>query len=188
MSDFIGSNLSDKPSIVSGSNVVSNITVELVKKGYMYTLQTVIEGLDDGAVTDILIDPSAFTGKFGVLYSFGFAVTQGKAIGQFFAGGTYSGGTPLLVLNRNENSSNTPATTITQAPTVTVLGNGGFKYIAGGEIQGNNLAGGTTSGEDSNFPTEINLSVPRLLRITHTGVEGTFDLELRLVFAEILET
>jgi hypothetical protein len=182
----IEKNYSGVPSVVPGSSVTSNITVELVKKGFMYTLQTVIEGLSTAAVTDILIDPSAFTGKYGVLYSFGYSVTQGKAIAQFYAGGTYSGGTPLLVLNRNENSINTPKTTITQAPTVTVLGNGGFKYIAGGEIQGNNLAGGTTQGEDSNFPTEINLSVPRLLRITHVGAAGGFDLQLRFVFAEII--
>lgn len=184
---MIGNGKSGIVSVTGGSKVVSNITVELVKKGYMYTLQTVIEGLAIGAVTDILIDPSTFIGKFGVLYSFGFAVTQGKAIGQFFAGGTYSGGTPLLILNRNENSPNTPKTTITQAPTVTAPGNGGYKYIAGGETQGNNLAGGTTSGEDSNFPTEINLSVPRLLRITQSGGSGTFDLQLRFVFAEIIE-
>ena len=171
------------PSIVPGSNVMSNITVELVKKGFMYTLQCVFSDLAVGVTKDILIDPSAFIGKFGVLYNFKYGVTQGKALAEFFGGGTYIEGTPLLILNRNENSANTAETVISEDPTVSILGAGGYKYMAGGEAQGNNLSGGT--GGDKDFPTEINISVPRLLRIIQSEGSGTFDLELRLVFAEI---
>ena len=172
------------PSIVPGSTVTSNITVELVKKGFMYTVQTVFKGLTIGAIKDILIDPSAFAGKFGVLYDFKYDVTQGKAYAEFFAGGTYIVGTPIFIGNRNENSLNVAATVVSEDPTVSAPGVPTFEYLAGGEVQGNQLSGGT--GGDKDFPTEIKTSMPRLLRITQIGGSGTFDLELRLVFAEIL--
>jgi hypothetical protein len=184
MKDPIGNINNLFPSIVKGSSVFSNITVELVKKGFMYTLQCVISGLTVGATKDILIDPTAFTGKFGVLYDFEYGVTQGKCTAQFFAGGTYVAGTPMYVANRNENSSNVALTIISEDPTVSVLGTGSYKYLAGGEAQGNQLAGG--SGGDQNFPTEINTSIPRLLRFVQAGGIDNFDLEIRLVFAEIL--
>lgn len=175
--------MASTPSVVPGSSVVSQRTVELVKQGYMYTVQTVFSGLAVTATKDILIDPTAFTGSYGVLYGFEYNVTQGKAIAEFFGGGTYIAGTPLFVGNRNENSLNTAKTVVSENPTVSVLGTGTYKYLAGGEVQGNQLAGGT--GGDADFPTEIKLSVPRLLRIVQSGGTGFFDLELRLIFAEI---
>ena len=171
------------PSIVPGSTVVTNRTVELVKLGRMYTVQTVFSGLTIGVTKDILLDPSLFVGGFAVLYDFTYNVTQGKGIAQFFAGGSYAVGTPLYIGNRNENSPNTAVTVISENPTVTTLGTGTYKYLAGGEVQGNQLAGG--SGGDIDLPTEVKVSVPRLLRIIQSGGTGTFDLELRLVFAEI---
>lgn len=173
------------PSLVPGSNVVSNITVELVKKGFIYTVQTVIEGIDVEDVVDFYLDPQLFTGKFAVVYEISYTVSQGKGIAQFFTGGDYSHGTPLIVLNRNENSSNTPETIISVNPTITTLGTGSFKYLAGSETQGNNIGGGGNKG-DSNFPIEINKNVDRIFRVSQTGGSGTFCLEFRLIFAEIL--
>ena len=101
-------------SIVPSSNVWTNRTVELIKKGCMFTVQTVLEGLTVGVTTDILFDPSAFIGEHVVVYEFFFDVTQGKGVTQFFAGGTYGDdGTPLFIGNRNENSLNTPVSLIT---------------------------------------------------------------------------
>lgn len=180
----VGIPITPIPSIVKGSNVITNRTVELVKIGNMYTLQTVFEGLSVGATKDILLDPTAFVGGFLVLYNFKYNVSQGKAIGQFFAGGTYVAGTPIPTFNRNENSINTAVTVVSEDPTVSVLGAGAQKYLAGGETQGNFLAGGT--GGEPDFPTEIKVSIPRLLRIIQSDGVGTFDLELRFIFAEIM--
>ena len=170
-------------SVVPGSTVISNRTVELVKTGRMFTLQTVIEGITVDTTKDFLFNPTAFSAGFLVVYEIMFKVSQGKGIGQFFAGGTYSGGSGLTVLNRNENAGISPVTVITEDPTVSVLGTGGFKYMAGGEAQGNNLAGG--GGGDQNFPLEVNPAVDRIFRLIQSGGSGTYDLELRLVFAEI---
>lgn len=171
-------------SLVGGSDVVSNRTVELVKQGKIFTLQTVIEGLTVGDTKDILLDPTAFVGEFLVIYEIYYKISQGKAIAQFFAGGTYAAGIPLSLVNRNENSSNTAVTVVSENPTVTVLGTGSYKYLAGGEAQGINLAGGL-GGSNPNFPTEVKVLIPRLLRIIQSGGTGTFDLELRISFAEI---
>lgn len=171
-------------SLVPGSNVMSNITVELVKKGFMYTAQIVIPGITVAAVTDIRFDPTAFTKDFLVIYEFGFSVSQGKAIGTFYTGGTYSQGTIIPAGNRNENSSNTPQSVISYGTGLaSVLGTARNSYFAGAEAQGNNLGGG--GGGDTDFPTEINKLGDRLFRIVQTGGTGSFDLELRLVFAEI---
>lgn len=171
-------------SLVPGSNVISNITVELVKKGFMYTAQIVIPNITVAAVTDVYFDPSAFTKDFLVIYDFSFKVSQGKAIGTFYAGGTYSAGTTIPIRNRNENSLNTPETVISYGTGLaSVLGVATNSYIAGTEAQGNNLGGGGAG--DVDFPTEINKSVDRLFRIVQEGGTGDFDLELRLVFAEI---
>jgi len=171
-------------SIVPGSSVTSNITVELVKKGYMYTLQTVITGLTVDTVKNFYFDPSLFTGDFLVIYELSYAVSQGKAIGEIFVNGDYEQGTLIPVFNRNENSLNTPESKISVDPTVNDLGVSTFKYLAGSEAQGNNLGGGGFKG-DPNFPLEVNKALDRIFRVTQIGGSGTYDLEIRLVFAEI---
>jgi hypothetical protein len=171
-------------SIIPGSNVTSNITVELIKKGFMYTVQTVITGLTVDSVKNFYLDPSAFTGDFLVIYELSYAVSQGKGVGEIFVTGDYEQGTLLSAFNRNENSSNTPQSKISVDPTINDLGVGTFKYLAGSEAQGNNLGGGGFKG-NPDFPLEVNKTLDRIFRVTQSGGSGTYDLELRLVFAEI---
>lgn len=173
------------PSVVGGSNVATNRTVELVKQGKMFMVQTVFPGLAVGATKYILLDPSLFTGQFVVLYQFKYFTTQGKAIANFMVPGTYTLGAAVPIGNKNENSSNvTPLTKINEVAVTVPGASGPFTYLAGGEVQGVNLAGGGGGG-DHNFPTEVKISSPRVLKIAQTGGSGFFDLELRIVFAEI---
>ena len=171
------------PSIVPGSNVITNRTVELVKLGHMFIVQKVFTGIAVGAVTDFLIDLSAVTSNFIVLYELSFGVTQGKALATFYEKGDYSGGTVVPINKKNENKAQNPNAIITIGPTGTTPGPEGTSYIAGGEAQGNSLSGGESIDKDT--PTEINAAISRLLRIAHSGGSGFFDLNLRLLFAEI---
>jgi len=170
-------------SVVPGSTVITNRTVELVKLGHMFTIQKVFKAIDVGDVVDFLFDLSAVDADFLVLYEVSFNVTQGKAVGTFYEKGNYSGGTVVPIFKRNENKAQTAKAILTRDPAGTTPGPEGTSYLAGGESQGNNLAGGGSS--DKDFPTEINTSVDRLFRIEQTGGTDTFDLDLRLIFAEI---
>lgn len=172
------------PSVVPGSTVVTNRTVELVKLGKMFIAQKAFTGLTVGSTVDFLIDLSAVTAEFLVLYEIKFSITQGKAVGTFYEKGDYSGGTAVPIFNRNENAGVAAKTVLTLNPTGTTPGVEGQSYIAGGEAQGVNLAGGTSS-DATDVPTEVNTSIDRLFRIVQSGGSGTFDLDLRLVFAEI---
>ncbi len=181
---MIGNNLKVVPSIVPGSTVQTNRTVELVKLGHMFLVQDVFTGISVNATTDFLLDLSAVDANFIVLYEFVFGVTQGKAIATFYEKGDYSGGTPVGIQKKNENKAQVPKTIITIAPIGTTPGPKGTAYIAGGEAQGNSLSGGDSLDKDT--PTEINSAISRILRVVQTGGTGTFDLNLRLLFAEII--
>lgn len=171
------------PSVVPGSTVWTNRTVELIKLGHMFLVQKVFTGLTVGATIDFLIDLSAVTSEFVVLYEFSFSVTQGKTIATFYEKGDYAGGSTVLITKKNENKAQTPTLVLTQSPTGTTLGTEGTSYLAGGESQGVSLSGGDRIDKDT--PTEINSAIDRLLRFVHSGGTGTFDLDLRMMFAEI---
>jgi hypothetical protein len=131
-----------------------------------------------------LLNLSNVDAEFLVLYQIEYRITQGKATGTFFEKGNYGGGTPIHIFNRNENSPQAAKSIITVDPTGDTLGLEGQSYIAGGEVQGLNLAGGTV-GEVADLPTEVNPAIDRIFQILQAGGSGTFDLSLRLVFAEI---
>lgn len=172
------------PSIVPGSTVWTNRTVELVKLGHMFVVQKAFTGYAVGSTINFLIDLSAVDAEFLVLYEIKYGVTQGKGIATFYEKGDYAGGTIVPIFNRNENSSQVAKTVFTIAPSGTTPGAEGQSYIAGGEAQGNSLSGGTSS-DSLEVPTEVNTSFSRLFRIVHSEGSGNFDLNLRILFAEI---
>jgi len=182
---MIGNNLNVVPSIVPGSTVITNRTVELVKLGHMFLVQKVFTGIDVDSTIDFLMDLSAVTADFIVLYEFSFSISQGKAVATFYEKGNYAGGSVVPIQKKNENKVQTANTVLTKDPIGTVPGPEGTSYLTGGEAQGNNLAGGERLDKDT--PTEINSAIDRLLRIVHSGgaSESTFDLDLRILFAEI---
>ena len=149
----------------------------------MFLVQKVFLGLTVDTTTDFLMDLSAVDADFLVLYEFSFYVTQGKALGTFYENGNYSGGAEVPINKKNENKAQLPKTILTINPTGTTPGPEGTSYLAGGEIQGVNLAGGGRIDKDT--PTEISAEISRILRFVHTGGTGSFDLDLRIVFAEI---
>lgn len=172
-------------SIVPGSNVNSNITVELTKKGMMFGVQDVFEGIATGSTVDFLIDSSPSDADYVVSYDFEFKTSQGKIIQKSYILGDYVAGTPVAIYNRNGNSLTTPKTVLTKDPTVNVVGTKVNAFLGGTETQGNSIGGGTIQGNTTDFPVEVNKSGPSLLRFIQTGGTGTFDLELKLIFAEI---
>lgn len=181
----IGSGSNLVTSVIGGSNVVSNITSEVVKRGWLYTIQTVIPALPVGGTFNLLLDPKAFTGKYFVIYDLSYAVTQGKSIATFYTGGNYSHGTNLAIYNRNENSLNIPQGRVSRDPIITTLGNNsGVSFLAGVNAQGANTGGGGNKG-DINLPLEINRNVDRILQFVQSGGTGTYDMEFKLVFGEI---
>lgn len=170
-------------STVPGSTVISNRTVELVKLGHMFIAQKVFPGITVDSTVDFLFDLSAVDSEFLVLYEINYKISQGKAIATFYEKGDYAGGTVVPIFNRNENKSQVAKTVLTKNPVGTTPGGEGQSYLAGGEAQGVNLAGGTT--EETDLPTEVNTAIDRLFRIVQSGGSGTFDLSVRFVFAEI---
>lgn len=182
---MIGENgFSPVPSIIGASTVITNRTVETVKLGHMFIVQKVFRDIDVESVVDFLVSLGAVTAQYFVLYEFKYKVSQGKGIGTFYEKGDYAGGTAVPIFNRNEKSSQTPEVVITKDPVGTTPGTEGQSYLAGGETQGNNLAGGTSE-EGIDLPTEVNTAIDRLFRVEQIGGVGTFDLDLRIVFAEI---
>jgi len=170
-------------SIVPGSTVTTDRMVELVKTGKMFTIQTVIESIAINSTVDILFNLSGVSKDYLVLYELLMGITDGSAVAHFYLPGDYTGGNVIQSTNRNENSSNVAESILTHTPTGTAPGTK-LPTIYQIGTESTHFIGGAGSKNDV-MPQEINQDVSRLLRIIHSGGTDTFNLELRIMFAEI---
>lgn len=159
----------------------------LVDKGYMFTVQDVIQGITQNSTIDILLAFTASGLKDLSFKEVSFGLTSGKVIGRFFQIGDWddTDSTLLAVGNRNEKkAAENVAQTVFRYKTdgATTPGAGsGTRYLIGGS---SSPASSAFSASLDEFPNTINTGGRRLLRFVHDG-NAPFDFSIRLIFAEI---
>lgn len=151
-------------------------------RGYSYQYDQVIT-LPFATNKYFLFDPTGISDDI-VLNVFPFHVyncEDGPVTVNYYAGSDYSGGTPLTLLNRNGNSTNTAATVIYENPTGSSLGlkTSSNKVAIGGALP--SQAGGGSSGEKEAFVASKNVKF--LVEIVNdSGADIT--AEAYLIFSE----
>lgn len=99
-----------------------------IHHGHFFTLHYYNESVADDDNLDIILKTGALEVHAGGVVNSG-----GDAIVSIQEGVSYTGGTPLVIFNKNRNSTNTPVTTAFHTPTVTASGVTIFEeYTIGG--------------------------------------------------------
>lgn len=173
-------------SISRSSSVVSHEKLELIKQGRVYYVQKVFDiAIDetlDLSIDSRLVIPDSHNGFVGnvIIYPFKAKISEGLIKATLYGGGSYSGGTVLPMMKRNEKSENTNLSIVRINPDEDTIGIAGNDYLLGSSAS-NQFPGGGESKEAD--PLIIDNNIQRVLRIPNTtGV--AIQLEFRILIAE----
>jgi hypothetical protein len=166
----------DKQGVVS-----DGAEVEFVKRGLMYTIDTLID-ISAGAAYYILLDSTSKTTGNVISYPFELITTDGPVYVTLSVGHDYTGGTPVVPFNRNANSSNTAQTVVSLSPTGTTTGTAIAEYIVGTSATPLFSGGG---GQETGLPYIVRTPSlgTQLLKIDNQS-GSSIKFEFRLNFAE----
>lgn len=152
------------------SNIAKTQKEEWTDKGFCFQYDFVRTFPDTGTSDTLFLFNPAGIGADIILHVFPLEFVNpedGPIIINYYAGGDYAGGTPLTLLNKNGNSSNTANVVVTEAPTGTTKGllTSSNKVAKGGALP--SQSGGGQPSE--NRPFIASASVPFLIEIVNSS-------------------